>query len=331
LKNKVKKENAFMALQQRLDESLFSYRSTAAEVVKGIDLTGKTAVVTGGYSGIGTETVRALTGVGAQVIVGARRPEVAQANLTGIADVTILPLELGDSASIDTFSAVVSSRISQLDILINNAAVMAIPLTRDERGYESQFAVNHLGHFQLTARLWPLLTAAKSARIVVLTSVAHSGNGLDIHDLNFEHRPYEKWTAYSQAKSANALFALSLDKLGEPHGVRAFAVHPGAIDTPLQRHMPDEEKIAMGWMDKEGNLNPLLKTVEQGAATTLWCATSTLLSGMGGVYCEDCNIAEPWKADNPPMTGVYPHVRNEVLADALWAKSEDLLGEKFPI
>lgn len=320
-----------MALQQRLGESPFGYRSTAAEVIKGIDLTGRTAVVTGGYSGIGTETVRALASVGAHVIVGARRPEVAQANLTGIAGVTILPLELGEEVSIDKFSAVVSSRMSQLDILINNAAIMAIPLTRDERGYESQFAVNHLGHFQLTARLWPLLKAAGNARVVVLSSSAHRGNGLDINDVNFERRAYEKWTAYSQAKSANALFALSLDKLGKPHGVRAFAVDPGAIDTPLQRHMTDKEKIAMGWIDKEGNLNEILKTVQQGAATTLWCATSPLLEGLGGVYCEHCNIAEPWKADNPPMTGVHPHVRDEALADALWAKSEALLGETFPV
>ena len=239
-----------MASQQRSIDSLFGYRSTAAEVVKEIDLTGKTAVVTGGYSGIGTETVRALIRVGAHVIVGARRPDVAQVNLTDIVGaVTILPLDLGEPVSIDTFSEAVSSRIEQLDILINNAAVMAIPLTRDERGYESQFAINHLGHFQLTARLWPLLTAAHSARVIALTSSAHSGNGLDIDDLNFERRAYQKWTAYSQAKSANALFALSLDKIGEPHGVRAFAVDPGAIDTPLQRHMTDEEKVAMGWMD----------------------------------------------------------------------------------
>jgi NAD(P)-dependent dehydrogenase (short-subunit alcohol dehydrogenase family) len=321
-----------MALQQRLVDSPFGYRSTAAEVIKGMDLMGKTAVVTGGYSGIGTETVRALTSVGAHVIVGARRPDVAQANLTDIAGtVTILPLDLGEPASTDTFSEVVLSRIAKLDILINNAAIMAIPLTRDKRGYESQFAINHLGHFQLTAHLWPLLTAASSARVVVLTSSAHSGNGLDVNDLNFESRAYEKWTAYSQAKSANALFALSLDKIGKPHGVRAFAVDPGAIDTPLQRHMTDEEKVAIGWKDKEGNLNPLIKTIEQGASTTLWCATSPLLNGMGGVYCENCNIAEPWKAGNPLMTGVHPHVCDEALADALWAKSEELLGEKFPI
>lgn len=319
-----------MTLQQHLENPAFNYRSTAHEVVKGMDLTGKTAVVTGGYSGIGTETVRALVSAGAQVIVGARRPEVAQENLADIAGVTILPLDLGEPESINSFSQAVSSRTTQLDILINNAAVMANPLTRDKRGYESQLAVNHLGHFQLTARLWTLLCAARGARVITLTSSAHGGNGLEVDDLNFEHRVYEKWTAYSQAKSANALFALSLDKIGQPHSVRAFAVDPGAIDTPLQRHMADEEKIAMGWMDKDGKLNDLLKTVEQGAATTVWCATSQVLNDMGGVYCENCNIAQPWQAGNPPMIGVHPHVRDEALAEALWKKSEDLLGEKFP-
>ncbi len=319
-----------MILQQHLENSGFGYRSTAADVVKGIDLTGKTAVVTGGYSGIGTETVRALVGVGAQVIVGARRPDVAQTNLAGMPRVTILELDLGAPESINSFSLAVSSRLTQLDMLINNAAIMANPLTRDQRGFESQLAVNHLGHFQLTARLWRLLCAAPSARVVTLTSSAHGGNGLEVNDLNFETRAYEKWTAYSQAKSANALFALSLDKRGQPHGVRSFAVDPGGIDTPLQRHMADEEKIAMGWMDKDGKLNDLLKTVEQGAATTIWCATSSVLNDMGGVYCENCNIAQPWQAGNPPMIGVHPHVRDEALAEALWKKSEDLLGEKFP-
>jgi NAD(P)-dependent dehydrogenase (short-subunit alcohol dehydrogenase family) len=321
-----------MVSKQRAIDSPFGYRSTAAEVVKGIDLTGKTAIVTGGYSGIGTETVRALASAGAHVIVGVRRPDVAQTNLTAVAgNVTILPLDLGVPASIDTFSAAVASRIPQLELLINNAAIMATPLSRDARGYESQFAINHLGHVQLTARLWPLLTAAARARVVVLSSSAHRGNGLDIHDVNFERRAYEKWTGYSQAKSANALFALSLDKIGEPRGVRAFAVDPGAIDTPLQRHMTDAEKIAFGWMDEKGNLNSVLKTTEQGASTTVWCATAPMLEGHGGVYCENCNIGEPWKASNPPLTGVHPHIRDEALADALWVKSEALLGEKFPV
>lgn len=321
-----------MVSQQVPVDSPFGYRSTAAEVVKGIDLTGKTAVVTGGYSGIGTETVRALAGAGAHVIVGARRPDVAQTNLADVTGtITIIPLDLADPVSVAAFAEGVSSHIDRLEILINNAAVMANPLNRDVRGYESQFATNHLGHFQLTARLWPLLTAAAGARVVVLSSSAHGMNGLDTDDVNFEQREYNKWTAYGQAKTANALFALSLDKIGEPQGARVFAVDPGAISTPLQRHMTMEEQIASGWIDKDGNLHEVFKTTEQGASTTVWCATSPLLDGMGGVYCENCNIAEPWQEGNPPMVGVHPHVRDEALADALWAKSEELLGEKFPI
>lgn len=320
-----------MISQQVAIDSPFGYRSTAAEVVKGIDLTGKTAVVTGGYSGIGTETVRAFIGAGAHVIVGARRPDVAETNLGDMLEtITIIPLDLGEPASIDSFAATVSSQVEQLDILVNNAAIMANPLTRDARGYESQFAVNHLGHFQLTARLWSLLTAADSARVVVLSSSGHQRNGLDLDDIHFERREYDKWTAYGQAKSSNALFALAVDKLGEPQGIRAFAVDPGGIKTPLQRHLTMEEQIAFGWYDKEGNAHEMFKTIEEGASTTVWCATSPLLNGMGGVYCENCNIAEPPK-EGQQFGGVHAHVRDEDLADALWAKSEVLTGVTFPL
>lgn len=310
--------------------SPFGYRSTALEVVDGIDLSGKSAFVTGGYSGLGTETVRALAAAGARVFVGARRTDKAAEDLADVAgDVTILPLDLSDPASIDACAAELAKHTGQLHILINNAAVMASPLARDPRGYEAQFATNHLGHFQLAARLWPLLAAAGSARVVALSSSGHARNGLDLADIQFEHRDYDKWTAYGQAKSANALFALWLDRLGAPHGVRAFAVDPGGIRTPLQRHLTMDEQIALGWYDKDGNLNPLFKSTEQGASTSVWCATSPLLDGMGGTYCADCNIAAPWVEGNPPYLGVHPHVRNEALAEALWTRSEALTGVAF--
>lgn len=319
-----------MVSKQAPIESPFGYRTTAAEVVGDMDLSGKIVVVTGGYSGIGTETVRALAGAGAHVIVGARRPDAAETTLADMSGtITILALDLADPASIDAFAENVASRIDRLDVLINNAAIMANPLTRDARGYESQFATNHLGHFQLTARLWPLLKAADGARVVALSSSGHRRNGLDIDDPNFENREYEKWTAYGQAKSANALFALSLDKIGEPHKIRSFAVHPGGIKTPLQRHLTMEEQIAFGWYDEDGNLHEMFKTVEEGAATTVWCAISPLLDGMGGVYCEDCNIAELWEDGKPSYIGVYPHVRDEASAEALWKKSEELTGVAF--
>lgn len=319
-----------MTTPQSPIDSPFGYRSTALDVVAGVDLSGKVALVTGGYSGLGTETVRALAAAGAHVLVGARRPEKAADDLADIdGEVEILPLDLSDPASVDRFAAEVADRSDRLHIVINNAAIMACPLARDSRGYESQFATNHLGHFQLIARLWPLLAAAGGARVVALSSSGHARGGPDLDDLHFERKAYDKWSAYGQAKSANALFALWLDRLGADHGVRAFAVDPGGIRTPLQRHLSMEEQIALGWYDKEGNLNPLFKTTEQGAATSLWCATSSLLDGLGGVYCADSNIAAPWVAGNPPYIGVHPHVRDEALAEALWGRSEDLTGVAF--
>lgn len=311
-------------------DSPFGYRSTAREVAAEADLAGKRVIVTGGYSGIGTETVRALAEAGAKVIVGARRTDAAQDVLAGIAgEIAILPLDLSDPASIEAFAAAVAERWGALDLLINNAAIMASPLMRDARGYEMQFATNHLGHFHLTARLWPLLAMANGARVVCLSSSGHRITSVDLDDPNWEQREYAKWPAYGQAKSANALFALQLDKLGEPHGVRAFSVHPGGIATPLQRHLTMEEQRAMGWYDEEGNTHAAFKSTEEGASTTLWAATSPLLEGMGGVYCENCNVAAPVHDDMPPGHGAYPHIRDEALAEALWAKSEELTGVTF--
>ncbi len=319
-----------MVSPQKPIESPFGNRSTAAEVTDGIDLSGKNVVVTGGYSGLGTETVRTMAGAGAHVLVGARRPEAAEEVLSDMTGkITILPLDLSDPASIDTFAGEVTKLFNHIDILVNNAAIMANPLTRDARGYESQFATNHLGHFQMTARLWPLLVAADSARVVAVSSVGHRLNGLDLDDPNFERREYSKWPAYGQAKSANALFALQLDKMGEAHGVRAFAVHPGGIATPLQRHLTMEEQVAMGWYDEHGNKHESFKTVEQGAATSVWAAISPLLDGMGGVYCEDCNLGAMADESTPRGSGVSPHIRDEALAEGLWTKSEELTGIEF--
>ena len=311
--------------------SPFGMRSTAMNVISGIDLTGKTALVTGGYSGLGLETVRALAGAGARVFVAARRPDVAASDLEGVkGDVTIPQLDLSDPASIDSFADVLATKTSKLDILINNAAIMACPLARDARGYESQFATNHLGHFQMTARIWPLLKAAGAGtRVVVLSSIGHARGGVDFADPHFNAREYEKWTAYGHAKSANALFAIHLDEIGKAFGIRAFAVHPGGIKTPLQRHLTMEEQIAMGWFDKDGNANPLFKSTEEGAATSVWCAVSPLLEGEGGVYCEDCNIAAIWDESMHPYVGVREHAIDREKAAALWSASEQMTGVVF--
>lgn len=321
-----------MTQQSPLDSG-FGAQTTAADVITGIDLSGKTALVTGGYSGLGLETVRALVNAGARVIVAARRPETAAADLTGIEGVTILPLDLADPASIDAFAPLVAAATDRLHILINNAAIMACPLARDARGYESQFATNHLGHFQMTARLWPLLVAGGQdggARIVSVSSCGHMGSDIDFDDPNYVSRDYDKWQAYGQAKTANALFAVELDRIGQVHGIRAFSLHPGGIRTPLQRSLTMEEMTAMGWYDSEGNLSSIFKSTEQGAATSIWCATSPQLDGMGGLYCEDCDVALAWHEGLPRYTGVRAYAVDPEAAKRLWAMSEAMTGVSFP-
>lgn len=323
-----------MATEQKPIHSGYGMRTEAAEALGGRDLTGKVAIVTGGYSGLGLETTKALAAAGAFVIVPARTPEKAQKALAGIAPkngggVEQAALDLADPASIDAFTSGFLARTRKLDILINNAAIMASPLMRDARGYEAQFATNHLGHFQLTARLWPALKAANGARVVSLSSIGHRISPPDLDDPNFERTEYNKWIAYGRAKSANALFAIGLDKRGAPHNVRAFAVHPGGIMTDLQRYMPIEEQRAMGWIDEQGNVNERFKTPSQGAATSVWCATNAQLDGKGGVYCEDCDIAVAVPADDKGFSGVRPWAIDSVLADKLWALSERMTGVTF--
>jgi NAD(P)-dependent dehydrogenase (short-subunit alcohol dehydrogenase family) len=310
-------------------KSGYGARTEASEALGGRDLTGKVAIVTGGYSGLGLETTKALAGAGAIVIVPARSPEKAQKALVNIANVEQAALDLADPASIDAFAGGFLSRTKKLDILINNAAIMASPLMRDARGYEAQFATNHLGHFQLTARLWPALKAAGGARVVALSSIGHRISPVSLDDPSFERSEYNKWVAYGRAKSANALFAIGLDQRGAAHGVRAFAVHPGGIMTDLQRFMPEEEKRAMGWIDADGNVDPRFKSPSQGAATSVWCATNAQLEGKGGVYCEDCDIAVAVAPDAKEFTGVRPWAVDPQQADALWALSERMTGVAF--
>ncbi len=310
-------------------KSGYGARTEASEALGGRDLTGKVAIVTGGYSGLGLETTKALAGAGAIVIVPARTPEKAQKALVGIANVEQAALDLADPASIDAFAGGFLSRTKKLDILINNAAIMASPLMRDARGYEAQFATNHLGQFQLTARLWPALKEAAGARVVALSSIGHRISPVSLDDPSFERGEYNKWVAYGRAKTANSLFAIGLDQRGAAHGVRAFAVHPGGIMTDLQRFMPEEEKRAMGWIDEHGNVDPRFKTPSQGAATSVWCATNAQLDGKGGVYCEDCDIAVAVAPDAKEFTGVRPWAVDAQQADALWTLSARMTGVAF--
>ena len=318
-----------MTTQEPLNSG-YGMRTEARDAIGGRDLTGKVAIVTGGYSGLGLETTKALANAGAIVIVPARTQEKAQKALVDIPNVEQAALDLADPASIDAFAGGFLSRTKSLDILINNAAIMASPLMRDARGYEAQFATNHLGHFQLTARLWPALKAANGARVVSLSSIGHRISPPDLEDPNFERTEYNKWLSYGRAKSANALFAVGLDARGAKHNVRAFAVHPGGIMTDLQRYMPEEEKRAMGWIDENGVVDERFKTPSQGAATSVWCATNAQLEGKGGVYCEDCDIAVAVPADDKGFSGVRPWATDPELAEKLWALSERMTGLSFP-
>ena len=329
-----------MTTKQAPIPSGFGFETTAIEALAGRNLKGKIAIVTGGYSGIGTETTRVLANNGATVVVPVRTPEKAKETMKGIPNVELEPMDLGDPSSIDAFAKKFVESKRPLHMLINSAGIMATPLSRDTRGYESQFATNHLGHFQLTARLWPALKKAKGARVVSVSSRGHQRNGVDFDDPNFDRRPYDKWVAYGQAKSANVLFAVALDQRGAPHHVRAFGVHPGGILTDLMRYLPPEDIAEMG-INRETNsftrpsalgsapVTIKLKTVEQGAATQVWCATSAQVDGRGGVYCEDVDIASPIPADASAANGVKPWAINPEFAERLWTLSEKLTGVTF--
>lgn len=317
--------------KQKPVNSGYAAKTPAAAILEGVTLAGKTAIVTGGYSGIGLETTRALAGAGAEVIVPARSREKAKAALEGVAGaVTLAEMDLADLRSVDRFARDFSKAGKPLHLLINNAGIMACPETRVGPGWEAQFATNHLGHFALTKALIPSLEKAKAARVVALSSVAHKRSPIIWDDIHFRKNPYEKWIAYGQAKTANALFALGLDARLKDRGVRAFAVHPGGIMTPLQRHLPKEEMIALGWLDKNGEMSAqaasLFKTPEEGASTTVWCAISRKLDGKGGVYCEDLDIAEMATDASPRYKHVAPWAVDEDAAERLWKVTEEMLA-----
>lgn len=309
----------------------FEAKSEPAQILEGIALAGKVAVVTGGYSGIGLETTRALAGAGVKVYVPVRDPAKAEANLADIAgEVVSMQMDLSDLASVRGFVSDLIEKETSLDLLINNAGIMACPETRVDNNWESQFAVNHIGHFVLTTGLLPILLAANSPRVVCLSSIAHRRSDILWDDIHFESTPYEKWTAYAQAKTANALFALGLDMKYADQGLRAFSVHPGGILTPLQRHLPNEEMAALGWTDADGNLTEqaaaLFKSTTQGCTTTLWAATSPQLNDTGGLYCEDCDVSNLATEDSPPYFDVAPWATDEASALRLWDLTEEMLS-----
>ncbi|SMC96576.1 SDR family NAD(P)-dependent oxidoreductase [Chryseobacterium sp. YR221] len=313
----------------------FNAQSTAEEVIKGIDLTGKIAIVTGGNTGIGLETTKILAAAGATVIVPARNIQKAVENLKGIENVEIEPMDLINPSSIDDFAQKFLASGRSLHLLINNAGIMWVPLRKDERGIESQLATNYLAQFQLTARLWPALKNAQGARVVNVSSQGHQFAPFNFEDPNFLTREYETLQGYGQSKTAVNLFSLELDNRARSAGVRVYSLHPGSIaGTELGREAPLELFQKMGLADAHGNIPEeilsTLKTIPQGAATTVWCATSPQLNAIGGVYCEDTDIA-PLALENAITKGVKPYSLDQSSATRLWDWSEKITGIRFPV
>ena len=314
--------------------SPFGAKSTAREVVAGHDLSGRVAIVTGAATGIGVETARALALAGAEVIIAARKPELGEevANQinaeAGLKRVSFGMLDLSSLEAIRHFAHRWGDR--RLNILVNNAGVMACPLSRTADGLEMQIGTNHFGHFLLSVLLAPNLIdgaehSGRRSRLVSLSSIGHRRSGVNFEDPNYQTRPYDKWEAYGQAKTANSLFAVGFDKRFRDQGVNANAVMPGGIMTPLQRHMSLDEQRAMGWLDENDKPREGFKTTEQGAATSVWAAVGDELDGVGGLYLEDCNQAVPWSQERP-WNGVMPHALDPEAADRLWDLSVKTVG-----
>ena len=311
----------------------FGPKTTAEEALAGRDLRGKVAIVTGGHAGLGFETTRVFSNAGATVVIGSRDPRKAQMAVAKMKNVEVGQLDLASPDSVDRFANEFLNSNRALDLLINNAGILATPLMRDTRGYEMQFATNHLGHFQLTARLWEALKKSRNARVVTLSSCGHARGDVDLSDPNFDKRPYDKLAAYGQSKTANSLFAVELDKRGQERRIRAFAVHPGRVLTDLNRYMTEDEVNDALDIYRENGVAKIsdltkapvpFKSIEQGAATTVWCAVSPQLNGKGGVYCEDCDIAPMVPADSKLNSGVRPWAVDKAAAKALWILSEKL-------
>jgi len=332
-------QNNYQGALQKPIGSGFDEASTAADVIKGIDLTGKIAIVTGGNAGIGLETTKILAAAGATVIAAVRDVAKAKKHLGDTAHVELGQIDFMDNDSIDAFAKDFLASGRPLHLLINNAGIMWVPLRRDSRGIESQLATNYLGQFQLTARLWPALKKANGARVVNVSSLGHQMAAFDFEDPNFLYRDYETLQAYGQSKTACNLFTLELDNYARWFNVRAYSLHPGSINgTELGREAPLELFQQMGFLDSEGNLLPevaaSLKTIPQGAATTVWCATSPMLDHLGGVYCEDADVAELSfeNADtngSQRQHGVRPYSLDKTNAKKLWKWSEQMTGITF--
>jgi NAD(P)-dependent dehydrogenase (short-subunit alcohol dehydrogenase family) len=298
----------------------FTAESTAAEVVADTDLRGRRAVVTGGSSGIGIETARALASAGAEVTLAVRDTAAGERVAAGIvsddpaARVSVLELDLARPASVHAFA---SSWYGPLHILVNNAGIMATPLSLTERGWEMQFATNHVGHFALATGLRSALSLAQGARIVAVSSAGHFFSPVVFDDIHFDRRPYDPWSAYGQSKTANILFAVAASSRWADDGIAANSLMPGNIHTRLQRYVPTEQMAQMA-------AGAEWKSAAQGAATSVFLACSPLLEGVGGRYFVDCNEAE---VSDRSATTVASYAVDPEQADRLWEVSSELLDD----
>ncbi|MFM1960077.1 MAG: hypothetical protein RL588_1594 [Pseudomonadota bacterium] len=315
--------------------SPFGTFSTAREVVSGQDLSGRTVLITGAATCIGVETARALAEAGADVVIAARKPELAAQAVEDInrtATGSGARFEMLDLSRLDSVRELaVRWGDRPLHILINNAGVMACPLDRTADGLEMQVGTNHFGHFLLGVLLAPALergaqARGEASRLVSLSSIGHRRSDIVWDDIHYLTRPYDKWGSYGQAKTANSLFAVGFNRRFADRGINANAVMPGGIMTPLQRHMAREEMVAMGWIDPEtGAVREGFKTPEQGASTSVWAAVGPELEGIGGLYLENCAEAAPWTAE-APMAGVMPYALDPESAERLWGVSLETTG-----
>jgi len=314
--------------------SRFGAFTPALKVVEGVDLGGKQVIVTGGATGIGVETARALAKAGAAVTLAVRNREAgekAAADIDASVDAErakVAPLDLSDLASVRAFADAWGA--TPLHILVNNAGVMACPQSYTANDLETQIGTNHFGHYALAAGLTSALEAGakeqgRPARVVALSSTGHFRSPVVFEDPHFRDRPYDKWQAYGQSKSANALFAVGFHKRMRDRGVSANSVMPGGIMTPLQRHLPREEMIAFGWIDEAGKVATGFKTTEQGASTSVWAAVGPELEGVGGLYLENCAQAPPFDPASPRQ-GVMPHAIDPEAAERLWDLSVATTG-----
>ncbi|MEL6529977.1 MAG: SDR family NAD(P)-dependent oxidoreductase [Pseudomonadota bacterium] len=311
----------------------FGATSTTDDVLADKNLSGKTVFVTGGNSGLGLETGRAMAAKGAHVVLAGRdQAKLDEAVATIKADHSNANLEtiicdLSSLGSVRACGTEANERFEKIDLLINNAGVMACPKTQTSDGFEMQFGTNHVGHFLLTKHLMPLVEAGSDKRIVNLSSRGHHIAPANLDDPNFESAAYDPWLSYGQSKTANILFSVGLEERFASKGVHAYAVHPGGIQTNLGRHMSEEESAAL--VERVTTSDPSFqwKTIPQGAATQCWAATAPELDGQGGVYCEDCHVAE---VDNESSNGgVRSYALDKDSADRLWSISEELVGETF--